>query len=87
MQGSRAIGLGIGLVTLFMLFFLPFLIPVAFYVFASVYGIVTGTDFGSDTVNVGVLLTGLVITVAFFLVVLAGTVALAGRVLSPRSGG
>jgi Na+/H+ antiporter NhaC len=82
--GDRFLGLGIGVAVLAVLTLLPALIVPVFYLFANVYAIVTGTDFGSDTMNVGVFATGLVMTVALLLLLLAGAVALIGRGLSPK---
>lgn len=84
MGGDKPIGLAIGIVAVAALVLLPALIVPAFYLFANVYAIVTGGDFASDTTNVGVLLTGLVLTVALFLVLLGAGVALIGRALSPK---
>jgi hypothetical protein len=82
--GSRLLGLGIGMACVAVLVMLPFLIPVTFYVIANVYALVKGTTFSGATVNDGVLLTLLVLSVAVFPVVLAVLVALLGRALSPR---
>ena len=84
MGGDRPIGLGVGIVVLVSLVLLPALIPPVFYLFASVYAMIAGSDFGSGTIRVGVLLTGLVLTVALFLLLAAGAVALIGRTLSPE---
>jgi hypothetical protein len=83
--GDKPIGLGIGIVVLAVLVLLPALVVPTFYVFANVYALITGGDFASDTVNVGVLLTGLVVTVALFLLLMAGGVAFIGRALSPKN--
>lgn len=84
MGGDRPIGLAIGIATTAVLVLLPGLIPPAFYLFANVYGLIAGSDFGSETINVGIFLTGLVMTVVFFLLLIAGAVAVIGRALSPR---
>lgn len=84
MGGDKPIGLGIGIVLLLILVLLPALIPPVFYLFANVYAMISGSDFGSDAIDVGVLLTGLVLTVAFFLLLAAAAVAVIGRALSPR---
>lgn len=84
MRPSKMTGLVVGLVGLATFAALPFLIPAAFYAFANVYAIITGTDFSSDTINVGVLLTGLVVTVAMLVVAMAVAVNLIGRSLSPK---
>lgn len=84
MKPSKMIGLVVGLVGLATFAALPFLIPAAFYAFANVYAIVTGTDFSSDTINVGVLLAGLVVSVAAFVVAMAVGMNMIGRSLSPK---
>ncbi len=84
MRESRLIGLAAGIAALVVLMALPALIVVAFYVFANVYAIITGTDFGSNTIDVGVFLTGLVLSVATFVVLMAVAVNLIGRSLSPK---
>lgn len=84
MGGDKSIGLGIGIVVLLVLVLLPALIPPVFYLFANVYAIVAGSDFGSETISLGILFTGLVLTVALFLLLAAGAVALIGRALSPK---
>jgi membrane protein implicated in regulation of membrane protease activity len=84
MRPSKMIGLVVGLIGLATFAALPFLIPALFYAFANVYAIITGTDFSSDTINVGVLFTGLVVTVAIFVVAMAVAVNLVGRSLSPK---
>lgn len=84
MRPSKMIGLVVGLIGLATFAALPFLIPAAFYAFANVYAIVTGTDFSSNTINVGVLLTGLVLSVAMLVVAMAVAMNLIGRSLSPK---
>jgi len=84
MGGDKPIGLAIGIVIVTLLVLLPALIPPLFYLFANVYALIAGSDFGSDTISVGVLLTGLVMTVTTLLVLAAGVAALVGRALSPR---
>lgn len=86
MGGDKPIGLAVGIVVLVMLILLPGLIPPVFYLFANVYAMIAGSDFGSNTIDVGVLLTGLVLTVALLLLLTAGVVALIGRALSPKRG-
>jgi hypothetical protein len=82
MRPSKMIGFVVGLIGLATFAALPFLIPAAFYAFANVYAIVTGTDFSSDTINVGVLLTALVLSVAMLVVAMAVAMNLIGRSLS-----
>lgn len=85
MGGDKPIGLAIGVVVAAVLVLLPAMIVPTYYLFANVYALITGTDFASDTMNVAVFLTGLVLTVALFLLVMAGAVALVGRALSPKN--
>jgi hypothetical protein len=82
--GDRPIGLAIGIVVTGLLVLLPALIVPIFYLFANVHAIVVGTDYGSDTMIVGVFFVGLVITVALCLLLMAVVVNLVGRALSPK---
>ena len=84
MGGDKPIGLVIGLVVTAAFVALPVAIVPAFYLFANVYALIAGSDFSSDTINVGVFLTGLVLTVAVIVLVMAGAVAFVGRALSPK---
>jgi Na+/H+ antiporter NhaC len=83
--GGKPIGLVIGLVVAAALILLPALIVPLFYLFANVYALVVGADFSSETMNVTVFLTGLVMTVTLLLLLLSGAVALIGRGLSPKN--
>ncbi|HET7234867.1 MAG TPA: hypothetical protein VFK59_00370 [Actinomycetota bacterium] len=80
----KPIGLVIAVIVVTAVLALPMMVVAGFYLFASVYAIVAGSDFGSETINVGAFLTGLVLTVAFGLVAMAVVVSLIGRVLSPK---
>jgi hypothetical protein len=82
--GDRPIGLAIAIVVTGLLVLLPALIVPIFYLFANVHAIVVGTDYGSDTMIVGVFFVGLVITVALCLLLMAVVVNLVGRALSPK---
>jgi hypothetical protein len=84
MGGDRPYGLAIGAVVVAAMVALPFLIVPAFYVFANMYAIVAGTDFSSDTIDVGAFLAGLLLTVTFLLLGMAAVVSLIGRALSPK---
>jgi len=84
MTGSRFIGLGVAVAVLAVLVLLPALAVVGFYTFANVYALITGFDFSSDTMNVAVFLTGLVLTVAAIIVAMAVAAGLIGRSLSPK---
>ncbi len=86
MGGDKPIGLVIAAVVTGMLVALPAAIPAAFYLLANVYAVTVGSDFSSDSINVGILLTVLVLTVAFFLVLAFAIAALVGRALSPKRG-
>jgi hypothetical protein len=83
--GGKPIGLMIGLAVAAALILLPALIVPLFYLFANVYALIVGTDFSSETMNVAVFLTGLVMTVTLLLLLLSGAVALIGRGLSPKN--
>jgi len=82
--GEKLLGVAIGFVALAVLVMLPFLIPVAFYVVANIYALVKGSSFSSASVNEGVLLALLVLSVAVFPVLLSVAVGLIGRALSPK---
>jgi hypothetical protein len=84
MGGDKPIGLAVGVVATTVLVLLPALVVPTFYLFANVYAIVTGADFSSDTMNVAVFLTGLVMTVTLFVVLLGAGIALAGKALTPK---
>ena len=84
MGGDKPLGLVIAAIVVGTVVALPMMIIVGFYMFASVYAIIAGSDFGSETINVGAFLTGLVLTVAAGLVAMAVVVGLIGRALSPR---
>ena len=84
MGGDKPLGLMIAAIVIGVLVGLPMAIVTGFYLFASVYAIVAGSDFGSDTIDVGAFLTGLVLTVALALIVMAAVVSLIGRALSPK---
>jgi hypothetical protein len=83
-NGSKFIGLGVAAVVLAVLVLLPALVVVAFYVFANVYALITGSDFSSGTMNVAVFLAGLAVTVALFVTLMAVAVGFIGRSLSPK---
>ncbi len=84
MRGSRIVGLAVGAALVAGLVLLPALLVVGFYVFANVYALIVGPDFSAEAVNVGVLLAGLVLTVALLLALLGAGLGLLGRSLSPR---
>ena len=84
MGGDKPLGLVIAAIVIGVLVGLPMAIVTGFYLFASVYAIIAGSDFGSDTIDVGAFLTGLVLTVALALIVMAAVVSLIGRALSPK---
>jgi hypothetical protein len=83
--GSRPIGLVIGLAVAGSLILLPAVIVPLFYLFANVYALIVGSDFSSETMNVAVFLTGLVMAVTVPLLLLSGAIALIGRGLSPKN--
>ena len=84
MGGDKPIGLVIGAIVVSALLVLPMMIVAGFSLFASVYAIVAGSDFGSETIDVGAFLTGLVLTVTVGLLVMAAAISLIGRTLSPK---
>jgi hypothetical protein len=80
----KPIGLVIAAIVVTAVLALPIMVVVGFYSFASIYGIITGSDFGSETISVRAFLSGLVLIVAACLVAMAFVVSLIGRVLSPK---
>lgn len=85
MGGGKSIGLVIGLAVATAFILLPAVIVPLFYLFANVYGLIVGADFSSDTMNVAVFLTGLVMVVTLPVLLLSGAVAMIGRGLSPKN--
>jgi hypothetical protein len=83
--GDRPLGLAIGALVAVALALLPALIVAVFYLVANVSALVIGTDFDSDPTEPAVLLLGLVGTVTFLLLAVAGGVAMIGRALSPKN--
>ena len=84
MGGDKPIGLVVGLVAAAFFIALPAVAVPAFYLFANVDAIVTGSDFSSDTMNVAVFLTGLVVIVGLLVAGMAVTVSLVGKSLTPK---
>ena len=84
MGGDKPVGLIVGLVAAATFVALPAIIVPAFYLFANGYALLTGTDFSSDTMNVAVFLTGLVVLVGLIVVGMAIAVSIVGRALTPR---
>jgi hypothetical protein len=82
--GDKPLGLAIAAIVLVVLAGMPIAVVMLFYTFANVVAIVTGSDFGSDTVNVPVLLAGLAVIVATGVLSMAAGVSLVGRTLSPK---
>ena len=85
MGGGKPIGLVIGSAVAAAFILLPAAIVPLFYLFANVYALIVGTDFSSDTMNVAVFLTGVVMAVTLPVLLLSGAVALIGRGLSPKN--
>jgi hypothetical protein len=83
-RGSRAVGLAVAAALVAGVVLLPALVVVAFYAFANVQALLTGPDLSSETLNVPVFLTGLALTVATLVVLIAVGVGLIGRSLSPE---
>ena len=84
MGGDKPAGLIVAAVAVATFVALPALVVPTFYLLANVYAIITGSDFASDTTNVGVFLTLVVFTVAVFVVAMAVVMGLVGRSLSPK---
>lgn len=84
MDGDKPVSLIVAAIAVATFVALPVLIVPAYYLVANAYAVVTGTDFSSDTMNVPVFLTLLVLTVATFVVAMAISVGLVGRSLSPK---
>ena len=84
MGGDKPLGLVIAAIVVGVLVVLPMMVVTGFYLFASVYSIIAGSDFGSDTINISAFLIGLVLTVTVGVLVMAGAVSLVGRSLSPK---
>jgi cell division protein FtsX len=84
MGGDRPVGLAVGIVATAVLVLLPALLVPTFYLFANVYALITGEDFSSDTMNIAVFLTGLVLSVSVFVVLMGVAIALVGKGLTPR---
>ena len=84
MGGDKPIGLMVAGIVVAFFVVLPALIVPAYYLFANVTAIVTGTDFDSNHVNIAVFLTGICIIVALLLVAMVTAVNLVGRALSPK---
>jgi hypothetical protein len=83
--GGKPIGLVIGLAVAAAFILLPAVIVPLFYLFANVYALIVGIDFSSETTNVAVFLTGLVMAVTLPVLLLVAGVALIGRGLSPKN--
>ena len=82
--GDRPVGLVVAAIVTATVVALPAVIVPIFYLLANVQALVTGRDFASDTLNVPVLLTGLVMTVTLPVLLMVGAVTLVGRALSPK---
>ena len=84
LPGSRPVALAVAVVVFVLLVGLPFALVVVFYLFANVAAIVTGTAFGSRTLNLEVFFTGLVLSVGLLAILVAVAVGLFGRSLAPK---
>lgn len=82
--GSKATGLGIGIMVALTFTLMPLMVAVAFYVFAQVQAIITGFDLSSESLNIPVFLVVLVGTITLFVVGVFALVGLVGRSLSPK---
>jgi hypothetical protein len=84
MGGDKPVGTLVAVVAMGVLVALPALIVPTYYLFANGYALFTGSDFSSNTMNVPIFLTGLVVTVALFVVLMSVAVALVGKALTPK---
>ena len=85
MGGDKPLGLAVGGLVTVAFALLPPLTVAVFYLVANVSALIIGTDFDSDPTEPAVLLVGLVGTVTFLVLTIAGGVALIGRRLSPKN--
>jgi hypothetical protein len=85
MGGDKPLGLAIGGLVTVAFALLPALAVAVFYLVANVSALIIGTDFDSDPNEPAVLLVGLVGTITFLILAIAGAVALIGRRLSLKN--
>ena len=85
MGGDKPLGLAIGGLVTVWFALLPALAVAVFYFVANVSALIIGTDFDSNPNEPAVLLVGLVGTVTFLVLAIAGGIALIGRRLSPKN--
>ena len=83
-RGSKAVSVGVALLSVGYLMILPVLLAVGIYTFITVYAIVKAIDAGSDTADGAVVLIGVVGLVTFFAVVLGGGLWAIGRAADPK---
>ena len=84
MGGDKPIGLMVAGIVVGFFVALPALIIPAYYLYANVTALVTGTDFDSNHVNIAVFLTGMCVIVGLLIVAMYAAVNLVGRALSPK---
>ena len=85
--GSKVGGLGVAAAVVAILVLLPFFIVVAFYTFANVQALITGSDLSSESLSIPIFLIVLVGTVVLFILGLFGIVSLIGRSFTPKRRG
>ena len=85
MGGDKPLGFAIGGLVTVAFALLPALAVAVFYLVANVSALIIGTDFDSDPNEPAVLLVGLVSTVTFLVLAIAGSVAVIGRRLSLKN--
>jgi len=82
--GGKGAAIGVAALVVAVTTLLPFMIAFGFYVFAQVQAIVNGSDLSSETLNIPVFLTILVGTVALFILLMCGAIAVVGRSFTPK---
>jgi hypothetical protein len=83
-RGSKAVSVGVALLSVGYLMILPVLLAVGIYTFITVYAIVKAIDSGPDTADGAVVLIGVVGLVTFFVLLLGGGLWAIGRAADPK---
>ena len=83
-QGSKAVSIGVAVLSVGYLILLPVLLAVGVYTFITIYAIVKAIDSGPDTADGAVVLIGIVGLVTFFVVLLGGGLWAIGRAADPQ---
>ena len=82
--GSKAVSVGVAVLSVGYLMILPVLLVVGIYTFITVYAIVKAIDSGPDSADGAVVLIGVVGLVTFFVVLLGGGLWAIGRAADPK---